>query len=73
MPYIFKPRGRQADACAKAVEELRSAKCLKALNLSRFYEYATERALRDYRTDQDAFTVDLKEYLQARNTGEPNV
>jgi hypothetical protein len=63
--YIFKPRTRQVDEIAEVVRELK-IQGFEDLTISRFYEYAAERALEAYRHDRR----DLLSWLNAHRSGD---
>jgi hypothetical protein len=68
--YIFKPRGPQADADARAAKGLRRMPGLGDLKLSHFYEFAVEVGLREYQQRPVEFGRALKEYFQERSDGD---
>ena len=65
IPYIFKPRTRQVDEVAEVVKELQ-ARGLESLTISRFYEYAAERAVQEYRQSPNALSQWISEHRRSR-------
>lgn len=63
--YIFKPRARQVDMVRLVVDDLR-ARGLEDMNISRFYEYAVEKAIADYRNDPKEFFRNAENYFRRR-------
>jgi hypothetical protein len=61
--YVFKPKKEQVDLVAQAVTKLQAAGL--NINISRFYEYAVDRALCRYRTFSEEFVSECREYLEA--------
>ena len=64
--YIFKPRTRQVDEVAEVVRELQ-ARGLASLTISRFYEYAAEQVLAEYRRDPDSLFYRIDSYQHTRD------